>query len=171
MSIKNTLMPPIVLTVICIIISCALIFVNDATKQRVEKINKQTLNDTLTSAFGEGKYTETDKTFDGIDTVIEGEGGLNVYEITTDGYNSDGIHVLVGIKDGAVEGVSFISCSETPGLGTKVNNEDYLKTYIGVKNEPEADSADAVTGATFSSKGLKTAVKLALQADKEIRHE
>ncbi len=170
MSIKNTVMPPLVLTVICTIISCALIFANDATKERVEQINKETLNETLTSAFGEGTYTETDKTFEGVDTIIEGEGGLTVYEITTDGYNSDGIHVLVGIKDKAVKGVSFISCSETPGLGTKVNNKDYLKTYVGIKSESEADDADAVTGATFSSKGLKTAVKLALQADKEVRH-
>lgn len=169
MSLKNTLMPPLVLTVICIIVSCALIFVNDATKQRVEEINKQTLDNTLTSAFGEGTYTETDKTFDGVDKIIEGEGGLYVYEITADGYNSGGIHVLVGISDGAVEGVSFISCSETPGLGTKVNNDEYLKTYVGVKSDTEVDNADAVTGATFSSKGLKTAVRLALQADKEVR--
>ena len=103
------------------------------------------------------------------DNIIEGEGGLYVYEVTTDGYNSDGIHILVGIKDGAVEGVSFISCSETPGLGTKVNNDDYLKTYVGVKSEADADGVDAVTGATFSSKGLKAAVKLALAADMEAR--
>ena len=142
---------------------------NNITKERVEEINRETLNESLTSAFGEGTYTQTDKTFDGVDKIIEGEGGLYVYEVTTDGYNSDGIHILVGIKDGAVEGVSFISCSETPGLGTKVNNDDYLKTYVGVKSEAEADGVNAVTGATFSSKGLKAAVKLALAADMEAR--
>lgn len=169
MNLKTTVLPPLVLTIICTVISGALIFVNNITKERVEEINRETLNESLTSAFGEGTYTQTDKTFDGVDKIIEGEGGLYVYEVTTDGYNSDGIHILVGIKDGAVEGVSFISCSETPGLGTKVNNDDYLKTYVGVKSEAEADGVDAVTGATFSSKGLKAAVKLALAADMEAR--
>ena len=158
MNLKTTVLPPLVLTIICTVISGALIFVNNITKERVEEINRETLNESLTSAFGEGTYTQTDKTFDGVDKIIEGEGGLYVYEVTTDGYNSDGIHILVGIKDGAVE-----------GLGTKVNNDDYLKTYVGVKSEAEADGVNAVTGATFSSKGLKAAVKLALAADMEAR--
>lgn len=168
MSIKKTLMPTLVLMIICIIISGALVFVNHATKDAIEETNRKTLNDTLVSAFGEGEYTQTDKSYEGIDSIINGEDGLVVYEITTDGYSSGGIHVLVGIKDGEVAGVSFISCGETPGLGTKVNNADFLKKYNGLKNEDEVTSADAVTGATFSSNGLKTAVKLALSADKEV---
>lgn len=167
MSIKKMIMPTLVLMIICIIISGALVLVNNVTKDAIEETNKKTLNDTLVSAFGEGEYTETDKTYDGVDSIINGEDGLVVYEITTDGYNSGGIHVLVGIKDGEVAGVSFISCSETPGLGTKVNNEDFLKSYKGLKSEDEVTKADAVTGATFSSNGLKTAVKLALSAYKE----
>lgn len=167
MSIKKMIMPTLVLMIICIIISGALVLVNNVTKDAIEETNKKTLNDTLVSAFGEGEYTETDKTYEGVDSIISGEDGLVVYEITADGYSSGGIHVLVGIKDGEVEGVSFISCGETPGLGTKVNNEEYLKNYNGLKSEDEVDSADAVTGATFSSNGLKTAVKLALAADKE----
>lgn len=168
MSIKKTLMPTLVLMIICIIISGALVFVNHVTKDAIEETNRKTLNDTLVSAFGEGEYIQTDKTYDGVDSIINGEDGLVVYEITTDGYNSGGIHVLVGIKNGEVAGVSFISCGETPGLGTKVNNEEFLKTYKSLKSEDEVTDADAVTGATFSSNGLKTAVKLALLADKEV---
>lgn len=167
MSIKKLITPTLVLMIICIIISGALVFVNQVTKDAIEETNRKTLNETLVSAFGEGEYTETDKAYEGIDSIINGEGGLVVYEITTDGYNSGGIHVLVGIKDGEVAGVSFISCGETPGLGTKVNDENYLKNYTGITSEDEVSKTDAVTGATFSSNGLKTAVKLALSADKE----
>ncbi len=167
MSTKKMIMPTLVLMIICIIISGALVFVNAVTKDAIEETNRKTLNDTLVSAFGEGEYTETDKTYEGVDSIISGEDGLTVYEITTDGYNSGGIHVLVGIKDGEVAGVSFVSCGETPGLGTKVNDESYLKSYTGLKSEDEVTDADAVTGATFSSNGLKTAVRLALAADKE----
>lgn len=167
MSTKKMIMPTLVLMIICIIISGALVFVNAVTKDAIEETNRKTLNDTLVSAFGEGEYTETDKTYEGVDSIISGEDGLTVYEITTDGYNSGGIHVLVGIKDGEVAGVSFVSCGETPGLGTKVNDESYLKNYTGLKSEDEVTDADAVTGATFSSNGLKTAVRLALAADKE----
>lgn len=167
MSIKKLITPTLVLMIICIIISGALVFVNQVTKDAIEETNRKTLNETLVSAFGEGEYTQTNKTYEGVDSIINGEGGLVVYEITTDGYNSGGIHVLVGIKDGEVAGVSFISCGETPGLGTKVNDENYLKNYTGITSEDEVSKTDAVTGATFSSNGLKTAVKLALSADKE----
>ena len=65
MNLKTTVLPPLVLTIICTVISGALIFVNNITKERVEEINRETLNESLTSAFGEGTYTQTDKTFDG----------------------------------------------------------------------------------------------------------
>lgn len=167
MSIKKLITPTLVLMIICIIISGALVFVNQVTKDAIEETNRKTLNETLVSAFGEGEYTETDKAYEGVDSIINGEDDLVVYEITTDGYNSGGIHVLVGIKDGEVTGVSFISCGETPGLGTKVNDEGYLKNYNGITSKDEVSKTDAVTGATFSSNGLKTAVRLALSADKE----
>ena len=64
MSIKKTLMPTLVLMIICIIISGALVFVNHVTKDAIEETNRKTLNDTLVSAFGEGEYTQTDKTYE-----------------------------------------------------------------------------------------------------------
>ncbi|MCD7773559.1 MAG: FMN-binding protein [Ruminococcus sp.] len=164
---KEMFMPTIVLAIICIVISGALVFVNYITKDAIAETNAKTLNDTLVSTFGDGEYNVSSRTFEGITSIIDGEDGLCVYEITTDGYSSDGIHVLIGIRDGEVEGISFVSCGETPGLGTKVNDAEYLSSYEGVSSDTEVDETAAVTGATFSSTGLKAAVKLALEADKE----
>ena len=87
--------------------------------------------------------------------------------VTADGYNKGGIQAVVGIdKEGAVTGITFVSVTETPGLGTKVqtNPELLADNLTGLKSAGEVDSCDGITGATFSSKGLKNAVKCALEA-------
>ena len=48
------------------------------------------------------------------------------------GYSA-GLNVTVGIKnDGSVAGVDIGSHSETPGLGAKADDPDYLSQYTGV---------------------------------------
>ena len=60
--------------------------------------------------------------------------------------------------------------TETPGLGTNVNEPEFLTRFTGiaddvviVKKTPSADSeVEAVTGATYSSKGVAAAVNTAI---------
>ena len=64
-------------------------------------------------------------------------------------------------ENGAVSGIEFVSLGETPGLGSKVrDDEEFRKQFYG-DNAPDVD-LDSLSGATFSSKGMKAAVDTAL---------
>lgn len=80
------------------------------------------------------------------------------------------IEALVGLdKDGVVQGITVISCQETPGLGSKIQNEDYLKNYQGISGS--ADEVDTITSATISSTALKNGVNFALELFEEMKGE
>lgn len=110
--------------------------------------------------------------FDRITKVIRKKDGSLAFEVVVKGYK-DGYDILVGVKDGAVAGVAVVSAGEeTPGLGTKTNDPAFLDNFKGisgkaeiVKSAPAADNeVQAVTSATFSSKGVAKAVNIALKA-------
>ncbi|MGN0700210.1 MAG: FMN-binding protein [Oscillospiraceae bacterium] len=107
-----------------------------------------------------------------ITKLIKKNDGSLAVEVVVKGYK-DGYDILVGVKDGAVAGVSVVSTGEeTPGLGTKTSDPAFLANFKGisaeaviVKSEPAADNeVQAVTSATFSSKGVANAVNIALEA-------
>lgn len=93
------------------------------------------------------------------------------------GYGGE-IDVLVGIKsDGELGGVKVLSQSETPGLGAKVEEENFIGQY---RDMPIADSlkvvkgsksndneVEAITGATISSNAVTKAVNDAMNFYKE----
>ncbi len=73
------------------------------------------------------------------------------------------ISMVVGLdRDGQVIGVSIISATETPGLGTEVLENDEFMTQFegwnGVGIDISNKGFDAVTGATKSSNGVRKGV-------------
>lgn len=90
--------------------------------------------------------------------------------VATQGFG-DEIKMMVGVaEDGTVLGVSIISISETPGLGTKANDEEWLSQFVNktapfkvVKGKVEADNEIiAVTSATVTSKAVTFGVEAAI---------
>ncbi|MBE6853237.1 MAG: FMN-binding protein [Ruminococcus sp.] len=159
--------PPLVLTAICTIISALLIIVYNATYVDTTGVITEELSRGLDEIYGPGNYSMllnddgSVRTYDGITSVITNEKKQLSFEIITDGYSKNGIHVLVGVSDNGVEGISFIELGETPGLGTKVRDEkDFTRQFIGAADN--SYDFDTITGATFSSKGVKEAVDTAL---------
>ena len=99
--------------------------------------------------------------------------GSLAFECVVKGYKN-GFDIMVGVKDGAVAGVAIVSVGEeTPGLGTNTNKPEFLDSFKGisdkaaiVKTTPAyAGEVQAVTSATFSSKGVASAVNIALEAN------
>ena len=90
-----------------------------------------------------------------------------IEKVSVDGYSKGGINILVGIdENGTVCGIEFVSLGETPGLGTKIrDNEDFRRQFYGA-SAPDVQ-IDTISGATFSSKGLKNAVDTALKVYSE----
>lgn len=156
---KQTVLPSVVLTVVCTVVCGLLSVVQTATSERIAQAERAKVQKSLTAVFGEGTYTETAADFDGVTAVYEGN-GLTIFDVTSDGYAKGGIRALVGVaEDGTVSAVGIVSCNETAGVGTKVTETAYLNRFAGASGEE--DYPDAVSGATFSSRGLHSAVALA----------
>lgn len=132
----------------------------------------------------EGQPTElskklTDAGLDIAKLIRNKSDGSLAFECLVKGYKK-GFDIMVGVKDGAVAGVAIVSVGEeTPGLGTNTNDPEFLDNFKGisdkatiVKTAPSAaGEVQAVTSATFSSRGVATAVNTALEAFKAIGGE
>lgn len=107
-----------------------------------------------------------------VQKVFRKKDGSLAIECVVKGYKK-GFDIMVGVDDQKVAGVAIVSVGEeTPGLGTKTNNPDWLGNFKGISGSAEivkaAPSSDnqvqAVTSATYSSRGVATAVNTALNA-------
>ena len=90
--------------------------------------------------------------------------------VSTQGFGGE-IKMMVGVaNNGRVLGVSIINLSETPGLGTKANDVEWLNQFVlktspykVVKGKAEADNeVVAVTSATVTSKAVTAGVEAAI---------
>lgn len=171
------IMPAVVLMLICAIISGLLAVVYNLTYVDNTGVLTEKLLAGCKDIFGEGEYQmivdidEDEKkiplTFDGVTSVILDEKGNCLFEIYARGYEKDGIHFLIGFDNaGAVKGISIVDISETPGLGTKVNNSSYLSNFTDMTDKDAPLSIDNITGASRSSMGLKNAVSKAIETFK-----
>jgi len=97
-----------------------------------------------------------------------------VVTVTPRGYGGP-IELMVGIRqDGTLAAVRVLTQTETPGLGTKVEEEDFLRRFRGAKTgehltvDKDGGRINAVAGATISSRavtqGVNTALSLAVRA-------
>lgn len=180
------IMPPLVLTVICVIVCALLVTAYNATYVDNTGVMTDKLKAGCEEIFGSGSYeimTYEDSgsgkklpvTFDtdGVNAVItDRENGKCLIELTEDGYSKGGLHLLIGFdEEGTVSGISFISIGETPGLGTNVQNDSFKGQFIGFAYGDSTDGIDNVTAATFSSKGMKSAVEKAARLYSEHKEE
>ena len=64
-------------------------------------------------------------------------------------------------ENGVITGVMFDTSSETPGLGDKIAEADFINKFIGATDD---SGADIIANCTYSSKGAKQAVNKAAAA-------
>ena len=181
--IKNTL----ILTIITVVAGLCLGFVYEITKKPIadsqEKAKKEAWQAVFPGAdLSEFKQIDVDQ--DVADKVISDLGvnatidevctvGDKGYVVTTtdgDGYGGD-IQITVGIqKDGTISGISFLSISETAGLGMNAQKPAFYEQYVGKQTDKfyvskdggEGEPIDAISGATFTSRAVTGAVNAAL---------
>lgn len=166
---KDNVKPTIVLTAICVIASLLLVFAYELTKDRIAEQKTEKFNRSVEALFGktESRIVQIKCKYDEVETIAVTPDNKTVIQVCTDGYAKDGINILVGINEkGRISGIEFVSLGETPGLGSNIRDDaDFRKQFYGQK-EPK-ESFDAVSGATFSSNGMKHAVDTALKAYNE----
>ena len=103
--------------------------------------------------------------------VMDGsEAGYVITVTDKDGYGGD-IQITVGImSDGTVNGISFLSISETAGLGMRAKEPSFYNQFAGQQAEKfyvskdggDGQPIDALSGATITSRAVTGAVNTAL---------
>ncbi|MCL1819789.1 MAG: FMN-binding protein [Oscillospiraceae bacterium] len=140
----------LVLSLVAAICSLALAYTNITTRGSVREVVRVALED---AAEHLGNYAE-------------------IIEVHPKGYGGD-IHMVIGVSEnGEVTGVVIIGMNETPGLGSKIEDEDFLNQFIGkragVSVGKGSNNVDAIAGATVSSKAVAEGVAHALEIFAEL---
>lgn len=174
---KEYIAPTVVLVAICLVITFALAYVNSITAPIIEENAIATANearaellpaaDTFTAYDGELAVVETDKIFV-TECYIADNGSGMVVTVKTKSFGGL-LTEMIGIDNtGAITGVKVTAHGDTPGLGTKAHDPEYLKQYVGLTEATDMTAkADAnvthVSGATISSNGVHAGVYAALE--------
>ncbi len=186
-SIKNT----ISLMLITLIAGLLLGAVYEITKEPIAKENQRAKEEAYKAVFADaGSFEEINLDADqvqkeldsqGLDAsineamkVLDGSGQQLGYVLTVtdhEGYGGD-IQFAMGVQsDGTLNGISFLSISETAGLGMKAKEDSFRKQFEGknvdqivyTKNGASADNEiDALSGATITTNAVTNGVNAGL---------
>ena len=105
-----------------------------------------------------------------------GETQAVAYSAAAKGYH-DLIEVMIGVgPKGTLTGISIMTHTETPGLGARIVEPEFTDQFAGLdlettKLSAEGGKVDALSGATFSTVGVITAVGAALEQFPQIKKE
>lgn len=94
------------------------------------------------------------------------------------GYGGD-ITIMTGVMEDKIKGIKILKHKETPQIGTKIENQEFQDRFkeldatnnirlVSEKKEPQ--DVDKITGSTVSSRGVASAVNLAIDCYKEIKN-
>lgn len=161
---KEYIKPTLVLTVICLVITALLALTNEITQPIIEannlRIAEASRAEVLAEADGfhalEGNFPENT-----VDVYEADNGAGYAITVTSKGYDSTPLKVMIGIQaDGTIEKVKVLSSNETPGLGSKVTEDSFTGQFTGMTSDG-VDGMQMISGATYSSKAMRTAVEQA----------
>jgi len=104
--------------------------------------------------------------------------GMAISTFTYAGY-SGLIKIMVGFNmEGDIINVSVLDQKETPGLGTKMTSEPFVKQFIGknpgkfnMKPTKDGGEIDALTGATITTRAYCEALQLAYDSFKKEKEQ
>lgn len=174
---KNIILPTVVLTVISVLVAMLLAVTYKITGigELGTGLTEEELAEYAPLVLSEGttlSLYEYETEGDLLGVYVSDTKDAVALHITATGYagKSKPIEALIGIdKDGVIQGITIVECQETPGVGSKIQNKDYLKNYQGISGS--ADDVDTITSATISSKALRNGVNFALQVFEELKGE
>ncbi len=161
---KTKIMPIIVLSAICIVVTLLLSVVNTFTGPIIDAAMKDKANAALLEVLPDGKNFEEltiDESYPAVvDMGYKADGGF-VFQMSVTG-KSSGLVIMCGIDEsGKIVATTVISDEETPSYSEKVfPNTDAAYRGMDIAGfEPYL-----VSGATLTSRAYSEAVKAALQA-------
>jgi len=165
---------------ITVIAGISLGFINDITKGPKEqaklarKINalKNVLPEFNNNPVEDVKKIKSDAAKDSIEIYAgflnENQSGTAVVGSSEKGF-SGLVKIMVGFDpDGNIKNIAVLEQKETPGLGTKMKDEKFLKQFRGkhpssysLKVKKDQGDVDALTGATITTRAFSEAAQMA----------
>lgn len=191
---KDIIKPALILFIICVVVTAALSFTYNATKETIDlQAFEKALHARSQVLPGAGEFKEIDLQLypellenKKIEEIFEGTKDNNtigyVISIIVQGYG-DKMVVVAGIdSDGTLISANVREHSETPGLGSKVAEQPFLSQLNGINKEDNIrvvktkvgthrEEINAVTGATISSNAVVGAVKEAIAVFEILKEE
>ncbi|MBR2499939.1 MAG: RnfABCDGE type electron transport complex subunit G [Clostridia bacterium] len=178
----NPILLAIILFIITALISLLLAFSNNITKDVIEDNLKKEQQIALNAVLEADSYAEiVSKSINTAKVVYLAKRGDETVGYCVNaipsGFGGE-IDMMVGISnDLKVTGIKIISISETPGLGSKVQETSFINQFKDkyeniklIKNgTPKENEVVAVSGATVSSTAVKNGVNDAITAVKMLK--
>lgn len=191
----NMLKPAMALFLICLIVTAALAFTYNVTKDIIDQraaLDAENARKEVLAGADSFREIENIENIIGdnpdLKVIKKAYAGLQdgqvlgyVFSIACKGYGGE-MNITAGIdSNGKIAGVKIGDNSETPGLGSKATNPKFLslfkditpkeplKIVKGKKGKPE--EINAVSGATVTSTTIVNAVQAALDMSAKLENE
>ncbi len=158
------------LLVICAVTAALMALVNGLTIDRINENKNAATREAINRIY---------PAFDSLESVAEAPDlpVTEVFRLIKDGDTlgycasvepkgfNGAIEMMVGMSPkGVITGVEIISHSETPGVGARADDPQYLDGYDGLSGKISfGDGIDALSGATISSKAILSGVNAAAE--------
>ena len=154
---------PVIFITVVVFASVGLVTWTDSiTTDKIEQQKEQQIQSMLKEIFPSmSEYTFEDDIY----TIYsDGVGVGYAFLAVGKGYGGD-IDILIGLEDETtIKGITIISQSETPGLGSRIAESSFAIKFAGlnigdVALKQDGGEIDGITGATISSGAVVDAVR------------
>ena len=154
--------PVVVLTVICLVVSGLLAYVNSITSpiivQAAAEAEEEAKLEVLPDADSFTTIEDLSNLPDTVDSVHVADNGAGIVVILSGAGYGGTMQIIVGItSDGTVSGTKVLEHSETAGLGARVAGEDFRNQFVGV--DSNLDGVSVISGSSISSNCFINLVK------------
>lgn len=157
----------IVLACICTISAFSLAWVFSITDPIIKEFEKKDLLNSLNKTIPEATRFEEEVQEQKWNAYKDNDLIGTVFKVTGKGYGGP-IQILFSLDNNKnITKVIIVKQDETPGLGTKITEKEFLDQYTGKnkgdvtlkKDDLQNGKIDAITAATISSRAVTNAIK------------
>jgi len=158
----NKAYPVVFLAIVVTVSVILLIAFNGFTSSVIESRREEEITGILKEIFPDmSRYELEDEVY-----IIykDSEKAGYAFKASGSGYGGN-IDILVGLDNSfGIKGISILSQTETPGVGTKITESSFTDQFKGlslsdIALKSEGGKIDAITGATISSRAVVDAIQ------------
>ena len=166
---KDFVMPVLVLSIICLLVSAALSFVNDLTLPVIEEAASQRAETARREVMPHANEFVLLELEDLPKTITEVYGTTNnvgyVFMIITTGYGGE-IRLICAIDpEGKIIKTSTLAQTETIGIATPVFDQE--REYVG--KDKNLSGIDVISGATITWRAYRNSIKDAFEVFERVK--